>query len=403
MKISSPITCGIDFIKITFRDSTSGFDGFLATIDSKISSKKVLLTEKGIRRGSTIKFNADGVGYEGTYHGSSKLIELNFGALREYNATSSSRKRWKLLQQIYAYYGDKQFKITELHFAVDLPYYYSSLSVTPKKYIKNTKYPSTKYFDTTVKRRESYSGKKDSFVIYDKCLKCHLSTPLTRIELRMEKDEIKRMIAGNSLITDDGARASIINKIKIKFSAMIIKKGRIKINIDGACDTTEAITAAMEYIKGDNSLMEHLLSHRSEEITQSSQIFTKFLAQCRIHNIYQLKMKLPQAIMPYLSTLSSKERDALEETISNYYKYDKKWSYDEKFLGQTMTRVRKYKRLDAMEIAKIEKLFGQGVSLKKIGIEFGVSESTISRLFRRRRIRRAFIVDSRITGLFSTR
>jgi len=181
---------------------------------------------------------------------------------------------------------------------------------------------------------------------------------------------------------------------------MIIKKGRIKINTDDVCNTTEAFSAAMEYIKGDDSLMEYLLSHRSDKVVHSGKVFAGFLSECKKQGLSQIKQRLPQEAKQYLVGLSSSDRKSLAETIANYYKYDKKWFYDEKFLGRTTTRVRRYKRLDAIEIAKVEELFGQGVSLKRIGMKFGVSESTVSRLFDRIGVRRMYMRDSLYHNLF---
>lgn len=184
---------------------------------------------------------------------------------------------------------------------------------------------------------------------------------------------------------------------------MTIKKGLLTVDMH-TCDISNAIVAAMEYIKGDESLLEYLMSHRTNEIVKSSKIFAKFLSQCKSHGIHQLRLRLPQSIMRYLSTLSGKERDLLEATIANYYSYDKKWYQDEEFLGQSIAaQKRRYKQLDDIGRAKAQELFGQGISLKEIGIELGVSEATISRLFTKRWIRRAFIGDSRTEGLFSIR
>ncbi len=95
----------------------------------------------------------------------------------------------------------------------------------------------------------------------------------------------------------------------------------------------------------------------------------------------------------------------LADTIANYYRYNRKWYQEEEFLGVAVSRKRKYKRFDSLnekEKAKIQTLYSQGVSIKRIGVEFDLSESAISRLFGRQSKRRAYVKDSRMIGLFSS-
>lgn len=355
-----------------------------------------MYTEKGIHRGSEIKFNVGGVGYEGTHYTSPVRIELDFGAFRDYELQSTSVRRWRLLQTLYSHYKNHRFKITELHFAMDLPYRYDSIKVSPKKYVKLLAlYPATKYFDARKKRSKK---SKDNFIIYDKCLKAHLAVALTRIELRLEDEELKKLMNNKCIITDSTLQEELKRKIDHKFSDMIVKIGSHEIGLRWQCDRLNAIVAAMEYIQGDDSLLEHLMFHHTDKITHSSKIFAKFLSECKKQGIRHLKLRLPLKLKSYLSLLSHEDRQMLEETISNYYRYDRKWYQSEKFLGVTVPRKRKYKRIDNLndrEKDKILTLYQQGTSMKEISKEVKVDTSTISRLFRDKKIRRIKVKESR--------
>jgi DNA invertase Pin-like site-specific DNA recombinase len=328
-------------------------------------------------------------------------IELDFGALRDYELQSVSARRWKFLQKLYNYYKNHKFKTTELHFAIDLPYWYDSIKISPKKYLKSSDYPSSKLFDT---RKKGKKWSKENIIIYDKCLKAHLAVPLTRIELRLESEELKKIIGNRSIVTDSTLQEELKRKIDSKFRDIIVKKSSHEIILRWSCDRLTAIIAAMEYLQGDDSLLEHLMSHHTDKITYSSKIFAKFLSECKKYGIYQLKPRLPSKLKLHLSTLSREDRKMLADTIANYYRYNRKWYQEEEFLGEAVPHKRKYKRLDSLnekEKAKIQTLYSQGVSIKRIGIEFGLSESAISRLFSRQSKRRAYVKDSRSVGLFS--
>ncbi len=358
-----------------------------------------LYTSEGIRRGNKIKFNRNGVGYKGIHYTSPVRIELNFGALRDYELQSASARKWKHLQDLYSYYSNNRFKIKELHFAIDLPYRYDSIKLSPKKYLKPSGYPSSEYFDSRKKRDKST---KDNIVIYDKCLKAHLAVPLTRIELRLEDEELKKLMNNRSIITDCTLQEEVRRKVDSKFRDLIIKNGSEAIVLRGECDKLSAIVAAMEYIQGDGSLLVYLMAHHTDEITYSAKIFAKFLSECKKQGVHQLKPMPPSKLKLYLPSLSQDDGQMLAETIVSYCRYDSKWYEKKEFLGVSTPSKRKYKRLDSLndqEKAKIQTLFRQGVSMKGIGIEFGLSESAISRLFSRQWKRRVYVKDSYFPGL----
>jgi hypothetical protein len=342
----------------------------------------------------------NGVGYKGICYDSPVRIELNFSAFRDYVSYRAAIQRWKLLQEVYRYYRDKRFKITELHFAIDLPYPYCSIGIGPPKYLKSSKYPSTQYFDS---RRKKETNSKHNIIIYDKSLKAHIAMPMTRLELRLEFEELKSLMAGQCLIVDAAVQEELKRKIDKKFNDMIVKKGSHEILLRWSCDRFDAITSVMEYLCGDDSLLEKLMAHHTAKIIHAHKIFTRFIDECKKHKVYYLKQKLPLALKPYLMSLSAEDRQMIANTVENHYKCNRKWYVAEEFLGENIPNKRKYKRIDSLseeEMKEIQSLYEYGISMKDIGIKFGLSESAISRLFARQGKRRVYIKDSPMVGLF---
>lgn len=362
--ISHIIGCGVDLIRVSIKESLSGFKDFLHKNNTSISR----IHEKSY--GYEFSFNIDGIGYDGE---SSNGIRLTMGGLREYKHTSRSEKRWKFLQYLYQNYSG--LKITELHFAIDLPYWYSDITIAPKKYLKNLKqYPSTKYFD---RRRKSYGGDvngKDNIVIYDKSYKCKLSHPITRIEQRLSSQHLQDLKDDNKcIITDESAQLQLRRKINFKFSDMIVKKGRLKLDLITICDKAKAIITAMEYVRGDSSLLEVLMSHRTSEVAESSELFSSFISECERQNVKQNKPQRSKKMQPYLKSLSPNERTMLNQTV-RAYKYNSTWN---EIIGKPKKRV----RLAQEDTYKALFLYETGSTQAGIAKELGVSESRISRLF----------------------
>ena len=72
------MTCGIDLIRVTMKESFSGFDYFLRQYGSKIASSRDL---GGYSQ--TISFNFSGVGYEAMVSRPHKTISIIAGGLRK--------------------------------------------------------------------------------------------------------------------------------------------------------------------------------------------------------------------------------------------------------------------------------------------------------------------------------
>jgi hypothetical protein len=338
----------------------------------RLNGSTVSSTDKNHYR-YLFNFNVYGVGYEGsTYR---KTIILNFAGLRQYSHTSKSKKRWQLLQKLYKHYPS--LKITEIHFAFDLPYWYHNLSFSPKKHLSQPRFKSTRYFDIRRKEPNVPVRDKDNIVIYDKCRKCQIARPLTRIELRLSREHLSNLTIGKDcIITSDLLQEKLAKKIERKLVNLHIKKGRRRVDrLIAPCPKERGIQAAMEYIKGDDSLLDHLLSHHTSEMKISSGLFADFAMQCkRVHAFQSMPHRLPK-IKSYLNVLSPKEKHMIQSTISNYNKYDPDW-YRELLREPT-----KRYRLVASDIDKALFLYQQGETQKDIASELGVSESQISRLF----------------------
>ena len=321
-------------------------------------------------RSKSFDFNVKGVGYEGSYLNGK--IYLTIGGLREYKHNSRSERRWKFLQSLFQKY--ESFKIREIHLAVDIPYRYDDIKVTPDEHVFHPKFKSTRYFD---KRRTLEKPKirgNDSFVIYDKCRKCILAQPLTRIELRLDYEKLPTLM---NMVSDPDAHQAIIQKLKRHFKILKVKKNRRIVNIMTAFNES-LITIPMQFIEGDDSLLPLLLGHRREDILDSSKLFEKFIAKINEYQVYSNKPQRSPKLRPYLDSLSPEERKSLSDTVMDYNRYDTKWHTDPRF---KISAAKPDKNMDK-EKTRDEALFLEslGHTQKEISEKLGVSESTVSRM-----------------------
>jgi hypothetical protein len=242
------MTCGIDLIRVTLKESFSGFDYFLRKYGSRIASSHDL---GGYNQ--TISFNFLGIGYEATVSFPHKTISIIAGGLREYRHDSRSKRRWLFLKTLYSDYP--QLKITELHFAIDIPYWFDELKVEPKRYT-NKHEESSLYFD----RRRTGTvpvqklNTRDDIIIYDKSWKCGLSLPMTRIELRLRPEQISTITSNGCIVENESLQEHLAAIITKKLRTLKIKKGRSTIRLE-KCDKHIAISIAMQYLQGDDSLL----------------------------------------------------------------------------------------------------------------------------------------------------
>ncbi len=381
MKIAYKINYGIDLIRVSVSDGIPGFILFLEAYDGSFGN---YLTKTKFETKFT--FNINSLNLEGKYNHGAKRLILKIGALTQYSDTSRAYGRWSLLQMLYRHYTSA-LSVNELHFAVDLPYYYSEIDIKPEDCVYRPSFRSTRYFDT---RRGQ--GKKlksiDSFVIYDKCRKCRIGIPLTRIELRLKLNKSDILDIFSSTTTQQ----KIANKINKKFNEIRIQKGRSYIRLN-SCSWYETISIAMNFIV---DITQHIsvLMHRTEEVWHTGEVFKDFMKFCAQNHIYSAKPQKTAKTKPYLAQLLPQERQMLNRTIASYNAYDSKWYRDRRF------------RMKNEEIAtkltdklKEEILFlvQNGQTQSSIAEELNVSESTISRwLDGYVRIR-----DSRMLGLVS--
>ena len=365
------MTCGIDLLKVTFKEGYSGFNDFLSQYGSKISS----ISDLG-GYNKKISFNFNGIGYDAIVSTGKKTIGIMVGALREYKHDSRSERRWKFLQMLYKHYP--KLRITELHFAIDIPYWFNDLQVGPSNYIYRSM-KSTIYFDARRARLKSNEKlkSKDNIVIYDKSWKCGLAIPLSRIELRADSSYLGNI--ANGLVADTAVQQELLRKIDKKFRTLKIKKGRGTVRID-ACNKSKPLAVAMQYLEGDDSLLPLLLEHRIQETTDSSRLFNRFLAiYCSLANPRK-KLIGHRDIRLLHDELSAKEKSDFKLMLNNIKNYDK---------DSLCKNIRKSKRrLLELDKRLIEEMSFTGMAMADIAEEFGVSESTVSRVLKYRGIRR---------------
>ncbi len=378
------MTCGVDLIRVLVKESFSGFDYFLRHYGSQIASSADISDYN-----KKIKFNVEGVGYEAIVSSAHRTINLVFGGLRDYRHDSRSERRWSLLQKIYAEYP--QLKITELHFAFDIPYWFNDLKVEPKRYTNPYK-KSSLFFD---KRREKIVTPKrlrtdDDIIIYDKSWKCGLATPVTRVELRLRQEQLATITKEDCIIRDHDSQKRLLAIIERKMTPLKIRKSRSGIRFKD-CPSEKAMAVAMQYIQGDGSLLPLLLEHRTEQILQSSKLFDAYVRRCCKTGLHR-KNQIPAEMK---ATMQTSEYIDLIRTLKNFKPYD----MSIKCSGER--KMPKRKRLTADDKQKIEEMSFLGLTMSDIAEELGVSESTISRVLRNRGIRRVKIVGfSAMLGRF---
>lgn len=297
-----------------------------------------------------------------------------------------------LLQQLYKRYPT--LKITELHFAVDLPYWFSEIKVLPEKHLKHLKFKSTVYFDKRRKQSDGRVRNIDRFVIYDKTYKCLLSHPITRVELRLDREQLQDLNDSGNILIDEDLQIKLISKIKRRFQEITLKKGRKKIKDLLACPMEEEVVSAMQYIRGDDSLLEYLMKHRTEDVERSSRLFLNFILQCKKYKAYNAKPQLAPEIRPYFNALSIEEQDMINHTISNYNKYDREWYLNTLRKPDGIYRLTQSHKEQALYLSQL------GDTQKEIAYRFGVSETRISRLFTRQGMGLRLMKDSHYANLF---
>jgi DNA-binding CsgD family transcriptional regulator len=297
-----------------------------------------------------------------------KTISIIAGGLREYRHDSRSKRKWLFLNTLYSDYS--QLKITELHFAIDIPYWIDELKVEPKRY--TGKYKSTYYFDRR-RTNDTTSTKRpitdDDIIIYDKSWKCGLSLPMTRIELRLRPEQINTIVSKGCIVENESLQEHLAAIITKKLRTLKIKKGRSTIRLE-KCDKHIAISIAMQYLQGDDSLLSLLLVHRSESIILSSKLFNKYI---RDSSLYQRRLNRTD-------DYNTKERIQLVQMQKHFRKYD----INSKKHRNPLRR----KRLSDEEIKILVEMSYQGMTMSEIGSKLGVSESTVSRILKRTGIRR---------------
>jgi len=378
-------SCGIDSIVISFKDSLNGFEAFLESLDGRL--QRIPKDNYNL----VIKLNVDGVGYVGSYNLRHHQVKLPFAALKNYSSTKAY-KRWILLSKVYQHYHELNFKIRELHFAMDLPYWYSDVTIHPNHYTFDSHYPSSTYFDTRNRKLKRYKTSKHQFVIYDKSLKCGLATPLTRVELRLMGKELENILQKDDVTSHEEAQIRLFEAIKEKFDDIELKKGRSNLPMD--CDILKAITIAMLYISGDDSLIEAILSHRTKEISDSHKLFKEFLKACKEYKITKVGARLPSSLKPFVETLTKEEKNSPEVALANYLNYSK-WYKNKGLFGKIeQFSKRSYIKLSEKQWSESKRLFHRGVPKRNIARYFGVSYPTVIRYYKKRQIKIADLEDA---------
>jgi len=368
------INCGIDLIGISISDGIEGFKAFLSAHDGSFGKYK-----SQDKWHIAFSFHYRNSNLEGSYNRGAKRLILKVGGLTQYSDTSKSFERWSLLQALTYHYGES-LRINEVHFAVDVPYRFADISIYPEEKVYRPQYPSVIYFDS--KRKPGMKlNRDDDFVIYDKCRKCRIGRPLTRIELRL-KD-----IDGN-LLNDPSSQSKTANRVKKKFKYITIKKNRSIIRV-GQCDWKQVLGNAMGYIGNDESLYRQVFGHRNDEIEKSGEVFKAFMTYCRQKHIFSSKPQTSPKAKPFLRELTPQQRQMLNHTIASYNAYDKKWYQDQRFKMKSEAPVRT--RLTDELKDEILFMIQQGQTQVSIAEELNVSEATVSRwlsqILRRRKVK----------------
>ena len=370
------MNCGIDLIGVSISDGIPGFTVFLEKYNGSFG-RIISRTEWQTK----FSFNFYNFNYEGTYNKGAKKLVIRVGALTQYNDTSKAYRRWVLLQYLCSHYTSF-LNINELHLAVDIPYRFADINVSPASSVYQPSFRSSKYFDSKRTSKASL-GRNDDFVIYDKCRKCRIGVPLTRIELRL------KTAASDNIIYDVAAQERIATKIKKKFKDIKVKKSRSLVR-HNRCEWEQVIADAMRFITIDSSMYKSTLKHRDDEIAETAAVFKSFMKFCKDNHIYSAK---PQSIVkskPFLNSLSPQERNMINTTIASYNAYDKKWYKDSRF---KMNSELKVKKLTAELMDEILFMSQLGQTQASISKELNVSESTISRALKKRG-RRVKLKDS---------
>jgi len=269
-----------------------------------------------------------------------------------------------------------------LHLAVDIAYRFADINVNPESSVYQPSFRSSKYFDSKRTSKASL-GRNDDFVIYDKCRKCRIGVPLTRIELRF------KTAASDNIIYDVAVQEKIATKIKKKFKDIKVKKGRSLVR-HNKCEWEQVIADAMRFITIDSSMYKSTLKHRDDEIAETATIFKSFMKFCNDRNIYSAKPQNIAKTKPFLDSLSPQERNMINTTIASYNAYDKKWYQDPRF---KMKKVQAIKRLTLELREEILFMIQLGQTQASISEELNVSESTISRIVNKTHAKRMNLED----------
>ena len=356
------MNCGIDLIGVSISDGIPGFTIFLKKYDGSFG-RIISKTEWQTR----FSFNFYNFNYEGTYNRGAKRLSIRVGALTQYSDTSKAYRRWVLLQHLCSYYMSS-LNINELHLAVDIPYRYADINISPTSSVYQPRFLSSKYFDSKRSSRASL-GRDDDFVIYDKCRKCRIGIPLTRIELRL------KTLASDDIIYDTATQEKIATKIKKKFKDIKVKKSRSFVRLS-SCKWEQVIADAMRFITIDSSMYKSTLKHRDEEIAKTGLVFKSYMKFCKYNHIYSAKPQNVAKSQSFLTNLSPQERHMLNTTIASYNAYDKKWYKDSRF-RMKVEHTRKRLTIELKE--EILFMLELGQTQASIAEELNVSESTISR------------------------
>jgi DNA invertase Pin-like site-specific DNA recombinase len=357
------LNIGVDYIGISIIENVSGFKGFLRACGGILTASK-----RGQYGHIYLEFHLDGTDYEARQH--NKRLYLFISGLTEYKYNSYSKDRWLFLQRLYRHYPS--MNIREVHVALDVPYSYSSIRIRPQKHIFLPRFKSTKYFDI----RQSDTNQVDyhNFVIYDKCRKCKLAMSLTRIELRVTP--IMLYPYGKGIIRHKEDQHRLALKIQNKFSKIVIKKNRTTIDTS-SLEWEKLVLMTMQFIQGDNSLLDELLSHRSRDIVESSILFSKYLRYCRTEQIYSSKPL--SASKDFMNVLTPQKANQISTTIAGYNAYDRRWFQDPRFrLKELEPKVRPDESVHDEAIF----LYQLGQTQRSIAKELSVHESTISKWFK---------------------
>lgn len=206
---------------------------------------------------------------------------------------------------------------------------------------------------------------------------------MTRIELRLKKDVVLTIAKSDSIITSEAAQDRLLSQIDAEFSKVTVKVKRGKINLLTACDKQRALVGAMEYIRGDESLLPFLMSHRSSEVLASAKLWKSFISKSKKEGLFQSKPQLSPKLKPYLSSLSPREILSINHVIANYNSYDRKW-YSRKLLPPEK---RSHQKLIEKDLTPIMASRKTGVSLSKIGTKYSVTGSAIGQYLKKRGVR----------------